>query len=99
MKNAAGHENSISFSRPFVSFVNSHEFPAMSLYKAIKRPFGLTYYYVKDEVLPVWRQALLRAHARREVNRCSRHMLPGVTLAELIGARRSEEHTSELQSQ
>lgn len=59
----------------------------MSLYKAIKRPFGLTYYYVKDEVLPVWRQALLRADARREVNRSSRHRLPGVTLAELIGAR------------
>lgn len=59
----------------------------MSLCKAIKRPFGLAYYYAKDEVLPVWRQALLRAEARREVNRNTRNKLPGSTLAELIGAR------------
>ena len=32
----------------------------MSLYKTLKRPFGLTYYYIKDEVLPVWRQTLQR---------------------------------------
>jgi predicted O-methyltransferase YrrM len=56
----------------------------MSLYKTIKRPFGLAYYYMKDEVLPVWRQALQRAEARREVN-LSGHFLPRVSLPDLIG--------------